>query len=153
MGGKIWIAVAGLLGAVGVGMGAYASHGLGFIEDATVREATRATLQTAQLRRQLTQVGVLRRQLGPLRRVEQLQQRGIQLPGQLLQLCLALRAVLGQALPFLVLWQAVALRAQQLRRTTEKATLLQQALQAFAERGQRLGRLAQVALFQFILHA
>ena len=47
MGGKIWIAVAGLLGAVGVGMGAYASHGLGFIEDATVREAARATLQTA----------------------------------------------------------------------------------------------------------
>lgn len=47
MGGKIWIAVAGLLGAVGVGMGAYASHGLGFIEDANVREAARATLQTA----------------------------------------------------------------------------------------------------------
>lgn len=47
MGGKIWIAVAGLLGAVGVGMGAYASHGLGFIADATVREAARATLQTA----------------------------------------------------------------------------------------------------------
>lgn len=47
MGGKIWIAVAGLLGALGVGMGAYASHGLGFIEDATVREAARATLQTA----------------------------------------------------------------------------------------------------------
>lgn len=47
MGGKIWIAVAGLLGAVGVGMGAYASHGLGFIEDATVREAARAMLQTA----------------------------------------------------------------------------------------------------------
>ena len=47
MDGRVWIAVAGLLGAVGVGMGAYASHGLGFIEDATVREATRATLQTA----------------------------------------------------------------------------------------------------------
>ena len=47
MDGRLWIAVAGLLGAVGVGMGAYASHGLGFIEDATVREATRATLQTA----------------------------------------------------------------------------------------------------------
>lgn len=47
MGGRIWIAVAGILGAVAVGMGAYASHGLGFIEDATVREGARATLQTA----------------------------------------------------------------------------------------------------------
>lgn len=47
MGGKIWIVLAGVLGAVAVGLGAYASHGLGFIEDAAVREATRATLQTA----------------------------------------------------------------------------------------------------------
>jgi uncharacterized membrane protein YgdD (TMEM256/DUF423 family) len=47
MGGRIWIAVAGLLGAVGVGMAAYATHGLGFIEDSTLREAARATLQTA----------------------------------------------------------------------------------------------------------
>lgn len=47
MGGKIWIALAGLLGAVGVAMGAYASHGLGFIADAAMREAARATLQTA----------------------------------------------------------------------------------------------------------
>lgn len=47
MNGRIWIALAGLLGAVGVGMGAYASHGLGFIADVAVREATRATLQQA----------------------------------------------------------------------------------------------------------
>lgn len=61
MGGKIWIAVAGLLGAVGVGMGAYASHGLGFIDDAAVREAARATLQTAvqqQMLHALALVGV-----------------------------------------------------------------------------------------------
>lgn len=47
MNGRVWIALAGLLGAVGVGMGAYASHGLGFVEDAAVREAARATLQQA----------------------------------------------------------------------------------------------------------
>ena len=44
---RIWLVLAALLGAVGVAMGAYASHGLGFIADAAVREAARATLQQA----------------------------------------------------------------------------------------------------------
>ena len=44
---KWWIPLAACFGLVGVGMGAYASHGLGFIADATAREAARATLQTA----------------------------------------------------------------------------------------------------------
>lgn len=47
MNGRVWMVLAGLLGAVGVGMGAYASHGLGFIADAALREAMRATLQQA----------------------------------------------------------------------------------------------------------
>lgn len=38
---------AALLGCTGVGMAAYASHGLGFITDPAVREATRASLQQA----------------------------------------------------------------------------------------------------------
>lgn len=44
---KFWIPLAALLGVTGVGMAAYASHGLGFIADAAVREATRASLQMA----------------------------------------------------------------------------------------------------------
>ncbi|MEW5678601.1 DUF423 domain-containing protein [Comamonas kerstersii] len=44
---KFWIPAAALLGVTGVVMAAYASHGLGFIADATVREATRASLQMA----------------------------------------------------------------------------------------------------------
>lgn len=44
---KVWIPVAALFGLTGVGMAAYASHGLGFIPDAALREATRATLQMA----------------------------------------------------------------------------------------------------------
>lgn len=44
---KWWIPLAAFLGLTGVGMGAYASHGLGFIADPVVREAARATLQTA----------------------------------------------------------------------------------------------------------
>ena len=44
---KCWIPVAAFLGLTGVGMAAYASHGLGFIADAAVREATRATLLMA----------------------------------------------------------------------------------------------------------
>lgn len=44
---RIWIPLAGLLGATGVGMAAYASHGLGFIADPVLREATRTTLQMA----------------------------------------------------------------------------------------------------------
>lgn len=44
---KFWIPLAGLLGMTGVGMAAYASHGLGFIADPAVREATRATLHMA----------------------------------------------------------------------------------------------------------
>jgi len=44
---RLWTFIAALLGATGVGMAAYASHGLGFIADGTQREATRATLQAA----------------------------------------------------------------------------------------------------------
>lgn len=44
---KFWIPLAAFLGATGVGMGAYTSHGLGFIADPAVREATRATLHMA----------------------------------------------------------------------------------------------------------
>lgn len=42
-----WIPLAALLGLTGVGMAAYASHGLGFITDPVAREAARATLQMA----------------------------------------------------------------------------------------------------------
>lgn len=42
-----WIPLAAFLGMTGVGMGAYASHGLGFISDPVVREATRTSLQIA----------------------------------------------------------------------------------------------------------
>lgn len=44
---KFWIPLAALLGMTGVGMAAYASHGLGFIADPAVREVTRATLHMA----------------------------------------------------------------------------------------------------------
>ena len=44
---QFWIPLAAVFGLTGVGMAAYASHGLGFISDAAVREATRATLQMA----------------------------------------------------------------------------------------------------------
>lgn len=44
---KLWIPLAAVFGLTGVGMAAYASHGLGFIADAAVREATRTTLQMA----------------------------------------------------------------------------------------------------------
>lgn len=44
---KFWIPVAALFGVTGVGMAAYASHGLGFIVDSAVREATRSSLQMA----------------------------------------------------------------------------------------------------------
>lgn len=44
---KFWIPLAALLGMTGVGMAAYASHGLGFIADPAVREATRTTLHMA----------------------------------------------------------------------------------------------------------
>ena len=43
----IWIPLAALLGMTAVGMAAYTAHGLGFITDAALREATRATLHTA----------------------------------------------------------------------------------------------------------
>lgn len=46
---KLWIPIAALLGATGVGMAAYASHGLGFVADPVAREAVRATLQQAVL--------------------------------------------------------------------------------------------------------
>lgn len=44
---KFWIPLAAVFGLTGVGMAAYASHGLGFIADGALREATRATLQMA----------------------------------------------------------------------------------------------------------
>lgn len=61
-----WITVAGLLGATGVGMGAYASHG--FVADDAAREAARNTLQMAvQLQMfhalALLGVGLLARQI------------------------------------------------------------------------------------------
>lgn len=44
----IWILfAAALLGSTGVGLAAYASHGLGFIADPAVRQAVRTTLQQA----------------------------------------------------------------------------------------------------------
>ena len=58
---NVWIPVAGLLGATGVGMAAYASHGLGFMADAAAREAARSTLQMAvqmQLLHALALLGV-----------------------------------------------------------------------------------------------
>lgn len=45
--GKFWIPCAALLGLTAVAMAAYASHGLGFIADLAVREATRTSLQMA----------------------------------------------------------------------------------------------------------
>lgn len=47
MSSRLWTMIAALLGATGVGMAAYASHGLGFIADPAQREATRSTLQLA----------------------------------------------------------------------------------------------------------
>lgn len=44
---KLWIPIAAFLGVTGVGMAAYASHGLGFIADPAVRETTRTSLQMA----------------------------------------------------------------------------------------------------------
>ncbi len=44
---RLWTLIAAFLGATGVGMAAYAAHGLGFIADGTQREATRTTLQLA----------------------------------------------------------------------------------------------------------
>jgi uncharacterized membrane protein YgdD (TMEM256/DUF423 family) len=45
--------LAALFGLSGVGMAAYASHGLGFIADAALREAARASLQQAVLQQML----------------------------------------------------------------------------------------------------
>ena len=42
-----WLVAAGVLGAVGVAMGAYVSHGLGFIAEPAAREVARAALSTA----------------------------------------------------------------------------------------------------------
>lgn len=44
---KLWIPLGAVFGLTGVGMAAYASHGLDFIADAALREATRTTLQMA----------------------------------------------------------------------------------------------------------
>lgn len=44
---KLWIPIAAFLGLTSVGLAAYASHGLGFVSDPVVREATRSTLQMA----------------------------------------------------------------------------------------------------------
>ena len=44
----LWaLPIAAFLGCTGVGMGAYASHGLGFITDVVQREAARASLHSA----------------------------------------------------------------------------------------------------------
>lgn len=44
---SIWISLAAIFGFTGIGLAAYTSHGLGYIADPAVREATRATLQLA----------------------------------------------------------------------------------------------------------
>lgn len=44
---KIWIVFAAIAGASGVALGAYISHGLSFIAPDDVREAARASLQSA----------------------------------------------------------------------------------------------------------
>lgn len=46
---KIWIVLAAIAGASGVALGAYISHGLGFITPDDAREAARASLQSAVL--------------------------------------------------------------------------------------------------------
>mgnify|MGYP003617665410 CR=1 FL=1 len=45
--------LAAIFGLTGVGMAAYASHGLGFIADSALREAARASLQQAVLQQML----------------------------------------------------------------------------------------------------
>lgn len=44
---RLWILLAALAGASGVGLAAYTSHGLGFIADPAAREAARASMQSA----------------------------------------------------------------------------------------------------------
>lgn len=44
---KICIVLAGLFGAIGVAMGAYTAHGLGFIDALQAREAARVSMQSA----------------------------------------------------------------------------------------------------------
>src|SRR6218665_2612238 len=44
---KIWIVLAAIAGASGVALGAYISHGLSFITPDELREAARASLQSA----------------------------------------------------------------------------------------------------------
>lgn len=56
---KFWIPLAALLGMSGVGLAAYASHGLGFISDPVVREATRGTLQLAVQQQMLHALALL----------------------------------------------------------------------------------------------
>ncbi|KAF1047398.1 DUF423 domain-containing protein [Xylophilus sp.] len=56
-----WIVLAALAGASGVGCGAYAAHGLGFIASPEAREAARLSLQSAtqyQLLHALALLGV-----------------------------------------------------------------------------------------------
>lgn len=56
---KFWIPLAALFGMTGVGIAAYASHGLGFIADPALREATRSTLQLAVQQQMLHALALL----------------------------------------------------------------------------------------------
>ena len=56
--------VAALLGSSGVGLAAYTSHGLGFIADPLLREATRASMQQAVQQQLLHAVVLLALGLG-----------------------------------------------------------------------------------------
>ena len=56
---QFWIPVAAMLGMTGVGMAAYASHGLSFIADPAAREAARSTLQLAVLQQMLHALALL----------------------------------------------------------------------------------------------
>lgn len=80
-----WLLLAAaLLGSTGVGMAAYASHGLGFIADPALREATRASLQQA-VQQQLLHAPVLLA-LGVWARLGGIGNRWLQVAGALLAL-------------------------------------------------------------------
>ena len=80
-----WLLLAAaLLGCTGVGMAAYASHGLGFIADPALREATRASLQQA-VQQQLLHAPVLLA-LGVWARLGGLCNRWLHVAGALLAL-------------------------------------------------------------------
>lgn len=56
---RFWIVIAALLGMTGVGVAAYAAHGLGFIADEQTRELARTTLQQTMLMQMLHALALL----------------------------------------------------------------------------------------------